>query len=65
MLITTYQGIQSWFHIVLFREDFDSTCGTNLQAGNVNNLSSQTSSEPLIYTPDPATQPIQVNRAGF
>jgi hypothetical protein len=48
----TYLGQQAWFHIVLFREQGDSACGTNIQAPNLAALSAEDISQTLLFNQD-------------
>jgi hypothetical protein len=60
-----YQGQQSWFHIVLFRQDIDPTCGTNIQAPNLASLSAGEFTQIILFNKDENVQPIREGRRGF
>jgi hypothetical protein len=60
-----YNGVNSWFHIVLFRDDADSNCPQNIQAPNLASMSASDITKTILFNSDPTTQPININRPKF
>jgi hypothetical protein len=60
-----YQGQQSWFHIVLFRQDIDPTCGTNIQAPNLASMNVGEITPTVLFNKDGNVQPIREGRRSF
>jgi hypothetical protein len=60
-----YQGQQSWFHIVLFRQDIDPTCGTNIQAPNLASMSASEITPTILFNSNERVESIGEKRQGY
>jgi hypothetical protein len=60
-----YRGVSAWVHIVLFRQENDSSCGTNLQAPNLAGLNAESMTQTILFNNDVVISPVDKEKRGF